>query len=457
MSAGNGLLRFDPYDLNPETGELRKGGTPLKLPPQPAKVLALLASRPGELVTREELQRELWGDQTLVDFDRGLNFCIRRVRAVLLDDATEPRYIETVPRRGYRFIAPVQQVSTVPRRRWWPRPVLAVGVLAAVALALMFANRGAGRSVSPEVYAQYRKGRFLAEEFEARQNKSIEYYQDAIARDPGYAPAYAGLAYAYVVHSWLKPELPARDYLAKAKSAALKSLELDPQVALGHTALGYFLGYDWQWARAEQEYRKAIALAPNDPDAHDQFSLLLSSLGRHEEALREARLAAELDPVSAVVSFNLAHDLWMARRYDEAIAQSRRVLELHPETRLAYNVIGHCYAQKRMYQEAEAAFREFQPDIPPAASPWRAYVLALAGRKPEAESIIQAAQAPNFRGPQAQCYAALGDHGRALDWLEQAFARHESSLVWAKVRPEYDSLHAEPRFAALLQKMGFTP
>lgn len=463
MPEGSGLLRFDPYELNPETGELRKGGAPLKLPPQPAKVLALLASHPGELVTREVLQRELWDDQTVVDFDRGLNFCIRRVRAVLLDDAEQPRYIETVPRRGYRFIAPVKRVSRAPvaeRKREWLRPALAAAILAAIALPVFWsATAGDPRPLNPEAYAQYRKGQFLAGELQSsRQNQSVEYYQEAIAHDAGYAPAYSGLANAYVVEALLNPALPMLEYLAKAKSAALKSLELDPRLAAGHSALGYCLWYDWQWARAEQEFRKAIDLAPKDADARQAFSLLLSSLGRHEEALREARIAVDLDPVSAAVSFALAHDLWMARHYDDAIAQSRRVLELHPETRWAYNVMGHCYAKKGMYQEAEAAFRSFQPELAPSASPWIAYVRALAGKKQEAEAMIAESWKSNSSaGSFGHCYAALGENGRALDWLEQAVSKHSPGLVWAKTRPEYDSLRGEPRFHALLQRMGLAP
>jgi serine/threonine-protein kinase len=165
----------------------------------------------------------------------------------------------------------------------------------------------------------------------------------------------------------------------------------------------------------------------------------------------------ELDPVSAAVNFALAHDLWMARRYDEAIVQSRRVLELHPETRHAYNVIGHCYAKKGMYREAEAAFHEFKPNTPPSTSPWISYVLALEGKKTEAEAIIIEARNSEFLDASAHCYAAPGENDRALDSLEKAFSEHNPNLVWAKTRPEYDSLRGEPRFIAMLQKMGFTP
>jgi DNA-binding winged helix-turn-helix (wHTH) protein/tetratricopeptide (TPR) repeat protein len=458
VSGANGLLKFAAYELNVASGELRKGGTPVKLSPQPSKVLVLLASHPGELITREVLRQELWGGETVVDFDQGLNSCIRRLRAALLDDGDQPRYIETVPRRGYRFIAPIEHVSAAAPGRWWLRPILAVGVLAAVAVAVLLARHDDRRPANPEAYAQYRKGHFLTEEFQARPNKRVQFYQDAIAHDPAYAPAYAGLANAYLTDALLNLAPATPQYLTKAKSAALKSLALDPQLGEGHAALACSLWQEWRWPEAEQEYQKAIELSPNDSDARYMFSLFLSSMGRHDEALREGRLAVALDPVSAAANVNFAHDLWMARRYDEAIAESRRVLELHPETRHAYNVLGHCYVQKGMYQEAEAAFREFQPQVPASANLWIAYVRALQGQKQEAEVIIaEARESKSPSGPLAHCYAALGDKSGALERLDEAFSKHSASLLWAKTRPEYDSLRAEPRFIALLRKMGFPP
>ena len=143
----------------------------------------------------------------------------------------------------------------------------------------------------------------------------------------------------------------------------------------------------------------------------------------------------------------------MAREYNDAIAESRRILELHPETRLAYSVIGHCYAKKGMYQEA--AFREYQPKIPPSASPWIAYVFALEGKKNDAQAVIIKVSKSRNGFPFAQCYAALGENRRALDELEQAFSEHATMLAWARVTPEFDSLREEPRFVALLQKIGF--
>jgi serine/threonine-protein kinase len=459
MSGGaNGLLKFDAYELNLETGELRKSGTPLRLPPQPAKVLALLASHPGELITREALQQHLWNGDTNVDFELGLNSCIRRVRAVLRDDGEKPRYIETVPRRGYRFIASVELLSVAPRRRWWLRPALAAVVLAAVLLLALFTSRGGRRAADPVAYKQFRKGQFFFEEFGPERGRSLAYYQDAVARDPGYALAWAGLANAYIAGNSGLPPLPARDRFPKAKSAALRALEIDPRLTAGHTALAHVLWQDWQWDRAEQEFRKAIELSPEDPQALHLFSLFLSSLGRHEEALREARRGVDVDPVSAIVSFSLAHDLWMARRYDDAIAESRRILELHPGTLLAYNVIAHCYARKGMYREAEEAFRKLKPDLPPSASPWIAYVRALEGRTEEAKTIIAEWQRRSGSSPVnfmlSLCYTALGDKDRALGVLEQNFSNHNQLLVWANAMPEFDRLRGEPRFAALLKKVG---
>jgi pentatricopeptide repeat protein len=308
-------------------------------------------------------------------------------------------------------------------------------------------------------YKQFRKGQFLFEEFGPERGRSLAYYHDAVLLDPGYAPAWAALANAYISSG--KVGLPLHDRIPKAKSAALQSLQIDPQLAAGHTALAHVLWQDWQWTGAEQEFRKAIEISPEDAQAHQLFSLLLSSLGRHEEALREARLGVDLDPVSAVISFSLAHDLWMARRYDDAIVESRRILELHPETLLAYNVIAHCYAQKGMYREAEAAFRKYRPDLPPSASPWIAYVRALAGRSEDAKTMITEWQRRKGSSPfnfmLSVCYTALGDKDQALRILEKNLSGHNELLVWANAMPELDPLRVDPRFAALLKKIGFVP
>jgi serine/threonine-protein kinase len=189
------------------------------------------------------------------------------------------------------------------------------------------------------------------------------------------------------------------------------------------------------------------------------FALLLGSTGQTTEAIHEAQKAVDLDPVSATNLYTLAQEAFMARRYDVAISQSLRALELHPGLGSAHNIIARSFAQKGMYPEAVAAFHQWQPNVASSASLPVAYVLALSGKRREAEATIaewrrlsdQEGRKPLFL---PMCYIALGESDRAMDYLDEAFSQHVTNLIWLKVDPEFDALRGNSRFHLLLRKMG---
>ena len=489
-----GRLRFGVFEVDLRGGELRKHGLRIRLQAQPFQLLAMLLEHPGEMVSREDLQKKLWPADTFVDFDHGLNKAINKIRDALGDSADSPRYVETVARRGYRFLAEVRTVdgpaphgiglvnqslaeATIPTlpdladkpatprhltlSLVWTTAVLVavIAVLAAwiyhsrsrpstvirslavlpleslsgdaaqdyfadgmtdelitdlgkisalrvisrtsvmpykrvrkplttiarelgvdavvegtvlrsgdrvritaqlieassdkhlwaqsyegdlrdtltlqnqvaraiaeqIRISLNPREEGALKNtkvVNPEAYVSYLKGRYFWNKRTAEGlTKAIEYFNEAIAKDPTYGQAYAGLADSYAVLGNSDfAVLSSRDAYTKAKAAATKALELDNSLGEAHTSLAFCLGhFEWRWDAAEEEYQQAIALNPGYPTAHQWYALQLSLLGRFDEAIAEMKKAESLDPLSLVISADVADVLFAARRYDESI------------------------------------------------------------------------------------------------------------------------------------------
>ncbi len=317
-----------------------------------------------------------------------------------------------------------------------------------------------------EAYGLYLKGRYHWNKRTGEDlQKGIGYFQQAIEKDPTYALAYAGLADSYALLNEYAG-LPSRETFPKAKAAALKALEIDDTLAQPHAALALVhLYFDWDFSSAEKEYRRAIELDPKYPTAHHWYSLYLSWLGRHEEAIAESERANELDPLSPIISIVRAVAFYYARQYDRAIEAARRTLELNKGFSPALLFLGLALEQKKMYPEAIAAFEEAVRlpgrSIEAVAPLGHAY--AVSGRREEAMRLIEELKGRSERGYEplniALVHAGLGQNDEAMRWLEKAYQARSAWLITLalKVGPRWDALRSDARFQDLLRRIGFPP
>jgi TolB-like protein/Flp pilus assembly protein TadD len=585
------------------------------------ELLIFLVERKGQLVTREDIVGKLWGKDVFVDVDQSINAAVRKIRFALKDNPAQPRYLETVVGKGYRFIGDMEVVgspcalpervrqpdvreSVMARSSWtfrrtltwfallltlcagavlvrsWKRrsfvsqptihslavlpfvnlsgdssqdyladgmtdelitDVAQIGALRVISetsvmqykhspkslpqiarelrvdavvegsvvragdkvritaqlvdagddrhlwaqgyersfselLALQNevardiaqqvrveitpleqARLDAPRRISTDNYVLYLKGRyFFYQSTEPGMAKAIECFQRIIENDPFAGIAYAGLADAY---SNLGP-----DTIDKARLAARKAIELDDNLAEAHAAMGTILDeYDWKFAAAETEFERALALNPNFALAHSHYGVLLASLGRTQEALREHQTAVALDPLSAQFLAQYGLTLFLVRHYQEAAELEQRVLEIEPDREGAHFVVGYVYEQLGDYQRALVEYRKVNlagdNHAVFRAAVGRAY--ALAGDRAHAlkvEAQIRAMSRRAYVWPYdaALFYAALGRKDLAFQWLEKCYKDHDSWLTVLNVDPRIDSLRNDPRFAQLVARVGLS-
>ena len=632
------------FELDSASGELYKHGLRVKLQDQPFQVLVVLLERSGEMVTREELRQRVWGHDTYVDFDHSLNISINKLRDALGDSAATPRFIETLPRRGYRFLAPVTveepvassapgpvsvaaavpapAVETPPaappvpatqvvrptakRSHWviagvttaillivgaatwyWTRQasiptatgriMLAVlpfqdltpdrkqdyfiaglhdemisqlgqlhpsrlGVIARTS-ALQYATerkpvdqigrdlhveyvldgtvRHAGdhfritaaliqvsdqtqlwtetyelkmedmltleedvasrvsqalsveflpeaqqelrqsATANAEAYQAYLQGRYLwHQETRDSLEQAITLFQKAISLDPNYAPAYVGLADTYDVlggYGFVPPD----DAFGKGKAAANKALELAPNLSDAHTSLGFAsFYYDWDWSTAERQFKKALALNPNNQIAHEFYSSFLHVMGRLDEAEAEDRIAKELDPMDGWLYDDKGWMLLSRRKPEAAIPEFQRAIELNPKFPAAHLSLAVAYTRVGRFQEA---FDEVHKAEQLGGDPTRVLeilgsVQALSGDLAGAQGTVDRLRKGNIGGrvspySVALIYTAMGKKSDALDWLEKCYKDEDTWTVWIGVLVEWDSLRSEPRFRNLIHRL----
>ena len=317
------------------------------------------------------------------------------------------------------------------------------------------------RAVNPAALEAYLKGRFYWNKFtEEPLVKSVEYYEQAARLDPGYAAAYAGLSESWSALGWIGAR-PWEEVHAKAKEAAAKALEIDPDLGEAHAAMALVSLREWNWKTAEEEDKKAIALNPNYPTAHMSYSNILRYLGRPEESIAEAQRAVELDPLAMLTNEVLATAYVSARRYDQAIEQCKKALELHPDESNLHHLLGWAYAYKQMYKPAiESIGKSLALDgVAPALSPDIAYIDTMMGQKKEARRILArllalSEKAPVNAGLIALVYAGLGEREETLTWLEKAYQQHSPMMTWLKVDARFDNVRDEPRFQELMRRVG---
>jgi len=318
-----------------------------------------------------------------------------------------------------------------------------------------------GKTATPSVqgtnadaYNAYLQGRFFYERSNKESlKKAVGYYEQAIKLDPGYAPAWVGLAAARSQQAD-RGYLPLEDGYRKAREAAERALALDANLAEAHAALGRIkLTYDRDWAGADASFQRALALEPGNATARSAASLA-STLGRFEEALALNRRAVELDPLSAVASSNRGLQAYDSGRLEEAAAAFKKTLELNPERPAAHTFLGQVYLAQAHPQEALAEM-ELEPE-----PFWRLYGQALAyhalGRKKESDAAL-AELIAKYRAEAAyqvaEVYAFRGEADRAFEWLERAYAQRDGGLAQMKSDPLLKSLERDPRYAAFLKKM----
>jgi TolB-like protein len=314
-----------------------------------------------------------------------------------------------------------------------------------------------------EAYNLYLKGRFQWNKRTADGLKrGVQLFEQAIAVDQDFALGYAGLSDAYSLladYGLVKPA----DIMPAAESAARKALEIDPTLAEAHASLGLIRSiYAWEWAEAEQHYRRAMVLNPGYATTHHWFAIdFLGMLGRWEEAFQEIEIALQLDPLSPIIREGKGFLLMLSNRHDEAIEEYRQMLDLDCFCYKAFTAMGRAYTQKGMYEEAISMLqkgRSLSGDIPSILGAL-GQTYALAKRPAEARRLLEElGELAKRRHVASTCFAlihlGLGEKDQALDWLETGARGRETPLAALKVHPAYDNLRGEPRFQALLRKLG---
>jgi TolB-like protein/Tfp pilus assembly protein PilF len=315
-----------------------------------------------------------------------------------------------------------------------------------------------------EAYTLYLKGRhFWNRRTEQTLWQGLEYFQRAIARDPSFAQAHAGVADTYAILGFYSA-LPPTEAFPKAKAAALQALANDPALAEAHPALAYvYMYHDWDWAAAEKEFVTAIALNPGYATAHQWYGNFMAVLGRFDESAAAFGKAIALDPLSPLKQAALGWSHYFARRYEEAAAECRRALELDPGYWVAHLWLGIALeelgAPEEAIREFEEALRLSGRNV--AGLGFLGHALAIAGRLPEARQVIQDLihlGAERYVSPYdiGVIHLGLGESDAALQWLERAYAERDHQMTFLLVDPRLDVVRTSPRFVSLMGKMGFS-
>jgi len=555
------LYEFDSFRLDPAERQLLRNGVPVPLTPKVFQTLVVLVERSGHLVEKEELLNLVWADAFVEEAN--LARCVHTLRKALGEEHNEHKYIETVPKRGYRFngevrvreqaiaAAPIKTLAVLPfkslaaenreealemgmadtlisrlgnSREIVVRPISSVrkyggleqdAVQAGRALAVdsvldgsiqrwganirvnvrlvktadgtslwagtfdekftdifvvqdAIANKVAAAlalrlggeeqkhltrryTENVEAYQYYLKGRFHWNKRAPRDlQKAIEHFKQAITLDRAYALAFAGLADAYTLLA--NAGSPAHEIMPKAREAAHKAVLLDDNLAEAHAALGNtIIYYDYDFAGAEREHKRAIELNPNYATARHWYSELLMGLGRHEEALAEIRRALEIEPLSLILNRQYGASLLFARQYDAAIAQMKKTVELDANFAVGHSTLSVAYRMKGNYAESVEELARFQELIGGeqtaalmresfAKGGWQEFLRAMTDeRRPVNLTPYNV----------ATFHAALGENDRAFTELNKAYQNREAILGLLKVDPRFDSLHHDPRFEDL--------
>ena len=383
----------------------------------------------------------------------------------------------TVRRAGSQLRITAQLTSTKDGRLLWSQrydrqldDVLAiqdeiartiVSTLRAGALGEVVEPAARRHTQNVRAYSLFLKGRYdMGLRTQSGLSSAIRYFKEAIDEDPGYALAHAGLGDAYALELDYR-NVPIDEGFDQARKHALMATELDPTLAEPHAALGwrYFI-FDWDWRKAEEEFRRAIELDPRYAWAHQLFAFVLAARGQHGDAIVEAHTAVELDPGSVSARRGVAWQYYLARRWDQARHHLDRAIVMNPNAEENYRLLGHTLAVEGDLAEAERVLRE-TVEMPEAGSYTRAtlaYALARGGKRDEARAILTELLAEQERGYVspvgiAMVHIGLAEIDQALDWTERAHAERRGWLCYVRVNPLMDPMRGHPRFEALVERM----
>jgi DNA-binding winged helix-turn-helix (wHTH) protein/Tfp pilus assembly protein PilF len=459
--------RFGSFEVDPIARELRKSGLRVRLDAKAFELLLTLLETPGELVSREQLRLRLW-PSTHVAFERNLNNAVNRLRTALGDPAHSPRFIETLSRRGYRFIAhleaaSVQQQPATPTRGsfWTAAAILCVIVIGFLGAAYLLKQSEPAHRVAILPASCVKADDFLRPMDAEAQQATHRSLADCVAAAPWYAPAHTSLAISYNrmgAAGLLHPEVA----YAGAITEAERALALKPGDALAYMARGVArLRRDWNWQDAERDHLQAISLAPELSLPHHSYALLLSALGRHEQALQEIGEAQHLAPEHRGIATDRGMILYLARRYPEAEAELRSRLAVEPNDAAARHYLADVLLEQGRYKVAAAEFEKWL-ELVGVDSRERAQASAtiaragLAGLARRSFSKGKQRSAPGYGKALklATWYASLGESRAAVDLLSRARAEHDARLIFVAVDPKFDSLRRDPRFGELLKSVG---
>ena len=489
------VVRFGMFEADLRSGELRRSGVKVKLQELPFKALKLLLSRPNEVLSREEFRKELWPDDVFVDFDRSITTAINRVRDALGDSAENPVFVETVGRRGYRWIAPLLRdatavtvgpvlVSSAPAallhsKKWvYVLPVLAfvfavwIGIPShrpgRVSAQAPGANDGfSHRPVNAEAEQFYLQGRFYWNKRTPESlNKAVDAFTQALVHDPGYSQAYVGLADCYNLLREYSV-MPATEAYPRAYAAARKAVELDDQSSEAHASLAFVSFYgEWDPVAAEREFRRAIDLNPYNATAHHWYGTFLAALGRYPESLGELDRAQIIDPSSKSVLADKGGILSNSGHRTEALALLKQVEKAEPDFISAHRYLKSLYFNMGDYSgyfteaRKEATLMHDEKNLALLNAAEKGYAtggvkMMLQSLQVEQKKLCDHGElSPYFL---AETYALLGDKQAALQSLRAAYEEHSDYLTNLESDTSFASLHGEPAFRDLLSRVGLPP
>ena len=491
------VVRFGVFEADLRASELRRSGARIRIQDLPFRALALLLSRPNEVVTRDELRQELWADNVFVDFDRAISSAIKRVRDALGDSADNPIFIETIERHGYRWIGPTHPVelfteekpnhahaSEEPPSKPWRKLVFVLPLLSLLFAAWIFrpgfrnakagtqslATQAANTSrdpVNPEAKDFYLKGRFYWNKRTPQSlNQAVDAFTQAIIHDPNYAAAYMGLADCYNLLREYSA-MPARDAYSRAFAAAQKAVELDEQSSEAHASLAFVTFYGmWDMNAAEREFRRAIDLDPSDAKAHHWYATFLQTIGRHGESLAEIDRAQELDPHSSSILADKGRLLWAAGRHEEALQLLKQIAASEPDFVSPHRYLKYAYLETGDYanyvqeMKKQALLTHDAPTLAVAES--AAMGFAVSGKRGLLQNQLREQKRFYETGSLSPYWLAqtenlLGDTQNALRYLEICAQAHDEAFLLLVEDPIFNNLHENPSFQRLVGKLGLAP
>ena len=434
------LFRFGRFSLDASDRMLLCDGRRVPLPPKVLQTLLILVRNRGHIVEKTLLLQQVWPDDFVEEGNLAQH--IFTLRKVLGDSTDDPQFIETVPGRGYRFVAAVDSnhnthnlPATKPEVRQPPSGEL------------------------DGAHKHYLRGRFFWSKCSKESlEKSLDCFQQALALEPGYAAAYAGLADSYFRLStsyW-----PPKDAYPKAMEAVLKALELDETLAEAHAVLGIIkTRCDWDWIAARKAFERAIEINPDYPTAHQWYGNYLDSLGRFEDALREKNRALELDPLSLSIHVSLGTTYWMMGKAPEAMGKIYEALEMDKNFLPAVLQLGFVNELSgNISQSIENLEHALEMDDSPTIQGCLGRAYALAGLREKAEAMINSLKAQSARR-YVSAYVlslitqALESADDTFAWLEKAYVDHDEFLCWIKVDPRLRSIRNDRRYFDLVNRV----